>query len=119
MKCLSHYMKEASKQSKQLENKDLYQEVQNDPSISINPIMRALENSGIRGDLSNDTLNFPGFNFYLRFTNVTKMFKLQISNFKLWILCRKYLLIFKPSFTSYSSESEFIRKRYKPLFTEN
>ena len=83
MKCLSHYMKEASKQSKHLENKDLYQEVQNDPSISINPIMRALENSGIRGDLSNDTLNFLGFN------------------------------------TSYSSESEFIRKRYKPLFTEN
>ena len=34
------YLKEASKQ---LEDKDIYEEVQNDPSTLINTIMRALE----------------------------------------------------------------------------
>ena len=36
------YLKEASKQ---LEDKDVYEEVQNDPSTLINTIMRALERS--------------------------------------------------------------------------
>ena len=49
------YLKEASKQ---LEDKDIYEEVQNDPSTLINTIMRALEKIRIRGDLSNDTLNY-------------------------------------------------------------
>ena len=49
------YLKEASKQ---LEDKDVYEEVQNDPSTLINTIMRALEKIRIRGDLSNDTLNY-------------------------------------------------------------
>ena len=44
--------------SKQLEDKDVYEEVQNNPSILINTIMRALEKIRIRGDLSNDTLNY-------------------------------------------------------------
>ena len=62
------YLKEASKQ---LEDKDVYEEVQNDPSTLINTIMRALEKIRIRGDLSNDTLNYllvkdPKFaSFYL------------------------------------------------------
>ena len=49
------YLKEASKQ---LEDKDVYEEVQNDPSPLINTITRALEKIRIRGDLSNDTLNY-------------------------------------------------------------
>ena len=49
------YLKEAPKQ---LEDKDVYEEVQNDPSTLINTIMRALEKIRIRGDLSNDTLNY-------------------------------------------------------------
>ena len=49
------YLKEACKQ---LEDKDVYEEVQNDPSTLINTIMRALEKIRIRGDLSNDTLNY-------------------------------------------------------------
>ena len=49
------YLKEASKQ---LEDKDVYEEVQNDHSTFINTIMRALEKVRIRGDLSNDTLNY-------------------------------------------------------------
>ena len=48
-------MKEASKQ---LEDKDVYKEVQNDPSIVINTIMCPLEKNRIRRDLSNDTLNY-------------------------------------------------------------
>ena len=48
-------LKEASKQ---LENKDAYEEVRNDPSTLINTIMCALEKIRIRGDLSNDTLNY-------------------------------------------------------------
>ena len=49
------YLKEASKQ---LEDKDVYEEVQNDPSTFINTIMHALEKIRIWGDLSNDTLNY-------------------------------------------------------------
>ena len=49
------YLKEASKQ---LEDKDVYEEVQIDPSILINTIMQALEKIRIRGDLSNDKLNY-------------------------------------------------------------
>ena len=47
-------MKEAYKQ---LEDKDVYEEVPNDSSILIN-IMRALEKIRIRGDLPNDALNY-------------------------------------------------------------
>ena len=74
------YLNEASKQ---LEDRDVYEEVQNDPSILINFIMRALEKIRIRCDLSNDTLsyfhskilNLLGFTFYLRFTNVCITFR--------------------------------------------
>ena len=49
------YLKEAYKQ---LEDKDVYEEVQNDSSILTNTIMHALEKIRIRGDLPNDTLNY-------------------------------------------------------------
>ena len=49
------YLKEASNQ---LEDKDVYEEVQDNPSIFINTIVRALEEFRIRVDLSNDTLNY-------------------------------------------------------------
>ena len=49
------YLKVASKK---LEDKDVYEEVRNDPSNLINIIMRALEKIRIRGDFSNDTLNY-------------------------------------------------------------
>ena len=49
------YLKEASKQ---LEYKDVYEEVQNDPSTFINIIMLALEKIRIPGDLFNDILNY-------------------------------------------------------------
>ena len=69
------YLKETFKQ---LEDKHVYQEVQNDPSILINTILLALEKIRILGYLSNDTLNYflnlLGFIFYLRFTNVYIMF---------------------------------------------
>ena len=48
------YLKEAHKQ---LEDTDVYEEVQNDLSTLINTIMRALEKIRIRDDLSNDTFN--------------------------------------------------------------
>ena len=62
------YLKEVSKQ---LEEKDVYEEVQNDPNTLINTIMRALEKIRTRGDFSNDALNYflvkdPKFDrFYL------------------------------------------------------
>ena len=62
------YLKEAFKQ---LEDKDFYEEAQNDPSTLINTIMQALEKIRIRGNVSNDTLNYflvkdPKFDrFYL------------------------------------------------------
>ena len=49
------YLKETFKQ---LEDKDVYQEVQNDPNILINTILRALEKITIVGCLSNETLNY-------------------------------------------------------------
>ena len=49
------YLKETFKQ---LEDKDGYQEVQNDPSILINTILWALEKITILGYLSNETLNY-------------------------------------------------------------
>ena len=49
------YFKEAYKQ---LEDKDVYEDVQNDSSILINTIIRALEKIRIRGDLANYTLNY-------------------------------------------------------------
>ena len=49
------YLKEAYKQ---LEDKDVYEEVPNDTSILINTIMHALEKIRIGGDLPNDTLNY-------------------------------------------------------------
>ena len=49
-----YYLKEVSKQ---LEDKDVYEGVQNDPSTLINIIMRALEKVRIRDVLFNDTLN--------------------------------------------------------------
>ena len=49
------YLKEASKQ---LEDKDVYEELQNDPSTLINTIMYALEKIRMRGDLSNNTVNY-------------------------------------------------------------
>ena len=48
------YLNEASKQ---LEDKDVYEGVQNYPSTLINIIMPALEKIRIRSDLFNDTLN--------------------------------------------------------------
>ena len=49
-----HYLK---KSYKQLEDKDVYEEVPNESSILINSIMCALQKIRIRGDLPNDTLN--------------------------------------------------------------
>ena len=59
-----------------------YEEIQNDPSTLINTIMWALEKIKIRGDFSNDTLNYfrvkdPKFaRFYLlpKISNVCIMF---------------------------------------------
>ena len=45
------------KSYKQLEDKDVYEEVPNESSILINTIMCALEKIRIRGDHPNDTLN--------------------------------------------------------------
>ena len=49
------YLKEAYKQ---LENKEVYEKVPNDPSALVNTIIKALEKIRFRGDLSNDTLNY-------------------------------------------------------------
>ena len=43
---------------KQLEDKDVDEEVPNDSGILISTIIRALEKIRMRGDLSNDTLNY-------------------------------------------------------------
>ena len=49
------YLKEAYKQ---LEDREVYEEVPNDPSVLVNTIIKALEKNRSRGDLSGDTLNY-------------------------------------------------------------
>ena len=49
------YLKDAYKQ---LEDREVYEEVPNDPSILVNTIIKALEKIRLRGDLSSDTLNY-------------------------------------------------------------
>ena len=49
------YFKEAYKQ---LEDREVYEEVSNDPNILVNTIVKALEKIRLRGDLSGDTLNY-------------------------------------------------------------
>ena len=49
------YLKEAYKQ---LYDREVYEEVPNDPNVLINTIMKALEKIRLRGDLSSDTLNY-------------------------------------------------------------
>ena len=63
-------------------------------------------------------LNLLGFTFYLRFTKVCIMF-LADPLFQIMDSIKKISLISRPSFTTYSSESEFIHKGYKSFFTEN
>ena len=43
---------------KQLDDREAYEEVPNDPNILINTIMKALEKMRLHGDLSSDTLNY-------------------------------------------------------------
>ena len=43
---------------KQLDDKDIYEEVQNDSSILNNTIMRALKKTRKQGNLPSDTLNY-------------------------------------------------------------
>ena len=49
------YLKEAYKQ---LEDREVYEVVSNEPSVLVNTIIRALEKIRLRGDLSGDTLNY-------------------------------------------------------------
>ena len=49
------YLKEAHKQ---LEDREVHEEVPNDPSALVNTIIKALEKIRLRGDLSSDTLNY-------------------------------------------------------------
>ena len=121
--CRDDYLKEAPKQ---LEDKNVYEEIQNDHSTLANTIMQALEKVRIRGDLSNDTLNYflvkdPKF---ARCNLLPKTHKSLhnvpgrpvISNCRFYT---EYLLISRPSFTTYSSESEFIHEGYKSFLKKN
>ena len=49
------YLKEAYKQ---LEDKEVYEEVSNDPNALVNTIIKALEKNCLRRDLSNDNLSY-------------------------------------------------------------
>ena len=49
------YLKEAYKQ---LEDREVYEEVPNDRSVLGNTIIKALEKIRLRGELSSDTLNY-------------------------------------------------------------
>ena len=86
------YLKEAYKQ---LEDREVYEEVSNDPNIVVNTIIKALEKNCLRSDLSNDTLiilllriqNLLGFICYPKFISVYTMYlvdqQFQIAAFTL------------------------------------
>ena len=86
--------------------------------------MHALEKIRIRGDLSNDILNYfpvkdPKFARFYLLPKIRKRLPNVPGRPVMWILYRKYPLISRPSFTTFSSESEFIHKGYKSFFTES
>ena len=49
------YLKEAYRQ---LDDKEVYEQGPDDPSVLANTLMKALEKIGLRGDLSKDTLDY-------------------------------------------------------------
>ena len=116
------YLKEVHKQ---LVDKDVYDHVPNDSSILINSIMRALEKIRILDDLPKDTLNY----FLAKGPKFARSYLLPKIHKRLHNVPGRHVIsncefdtqniISRPSFTTYSPESEFIYKRYKPLFTEN
>ena len=68
------YLKEAYRQ---LDDKEVYEQVPDDPSVLANTLMKALEKMCLRGDFSKDTLDYfqlkilslQDFICYLKFTN--------------------------------------------------
>ena len=98
------YLKEAYKQ---LYDREVYEEVPNDPNVLINTIMKALEKIRLRGDLSSDTLNYflvkdPKFaRFYVLPTIDKRLHDVPgrrvISN---WSLHWEYIFIFGPPFAT-------------------
>ena len=114
---IEDYLKEAYKQ---LGDKDVYEEVQNDSSILINTIMRTLEKIRIRGDLPNDTLNYflvkdPKF---ARFYFLPKIHK-RLHNVPGRPVISNCGISNISSFLDHHSESQFIHKGYKSFFTKN
>ena len=110
------YLKEAYKQ---LEDRDVYEEVQNYSSILINTTMRALEKIRMRGDLPNDTLNYflvkdPKF---ARFYLLPKIHK-RLHNVPGRPVISNCGISNISSFLDHHSESEFIHKGYKSFFTK-
>ena len=88
--------------------------------------MQALEKVRIREDLFNDTLNY----FFVKDPKFARFYLLPKSHKRLHIVpgrpvisnCAfytEYLLISRPSFTTYSSESEFIHKGQGSFFRKN
>ena len=71
------YRDDYLKVANQLEDKDVYEENWNDPSILVHTTMHAIEKIRVWGHLSNDTLNYfliedTKFTFY--FANILIMF---------------------------------------------
>ena len=73
-------MKEAYKQ---LDDREVYEEVPNNPNVLINSIMKALEKIRLRGDLASDTVNFflvkdPRFaRYYQKFINTYMTYRVE------------------------------------------
>ena len=85
------YLKEAYRR---LDDKEVYEQVSDDPNVLANTLIKTLEKICLRGDLLKDTLdlfylkilNLQDVICYLKFTNNCMMCQEAISDFELWLL---------------------------------
>ena len=103
------FLKEAYKQ---LDDREVYEEVPNDPNILVNTIMKALEKIRVRGDLSSDTLNsqfllnsyFLDSIFYQKFINACMTYRVD-QLFQTTVFALRIYLHFWLPFATTCSES--------------
>ena len=91
-------------------NRELYEEVPNDPSVLVKTIIKALEKIRFCGDLPSDTLNYfavedPKFaRFYLLQKIHKRLYNVPGSNFKLRLLHWEHIFVFRLPFATTCSE---------------
>ena len=70
---------------RQLDDKEVHEQVPNDPSVLANTLMKALEKMRLRGDLSKDTLDY----FLIRDPKFSRFYLLPKFHKNGYIMCQE------------------------------